>query len=307
MIQSNLISTKTIIAKVIADLQLKESEINISDIREWIYEAVLKIGAIQQFEHKVQILPIVGHQAKLPCDLYKLGQVAYSFNNSNSWLPMRKCTSSFGVYHDKKCINKPEMLIQDNKLIPLVRQLFDINNDKDALLKISNDKDLRDTLCKLLNNYTEPSVNGQYVKGSRHQDNTMYSIDLQYMTKPGYIMTNVPSGKVKIEYYAIYTDDDSLPMIPNMESYKEAIFWYVTMKLLYPKRLSGTISDRIYYDAQNSWNFYRKNAYSEAMMPSSVDDMATISNTWNKLYPEVNDEYLFMSTTGEEQNIFNQN
>nr|DAJ18025.1 MAG TPA: hypothetical protein [Podoviridae sp. ctY3D12] len=47
MINNKLISSGTIIAKVIADLDLKEDQIRITDIREWIQECVLKIGAIQ--------------------------------------------------------------------------------------------------------------------------------------------------------------------------------------------------------------------------------------------------------------------
>lgn len=45
----------------------------------------------------------------------------------------------------------------------------------------------------------------------------MYSADLQYMTKPGYIMTNIPTGFIKIEYYAIFTDEEGMPMIPDMD------------------------------------------------------------------------------------------
>jgi hypothetical protein len=42
-----MISSNTVIAKVIADLQLQESDIRITDMREWCMEAILKIGAIQ--------------------------------------------------------------------------------------------------------------------------------------------------------------------------------------------------------------------------------------------------------------------
>jgi hypothetical protein len=93
-------------------------------------------------------------------------------------------------------------------------------------------------------------------------------------------------------------------MIPDLESYKEAIYWYVTMKLMYPKKLKGEISQGDYYDIRNSYNFYRKQAYAEAMMPG-VDDIESIKNDWNKLYPEIDDHSLFFSTTGEEQIIYN--
>lgn len=306
MINNRMISSASVVAKVIADLDLREDEIRITDIREWIMESILKIGAIQQFEHKVEILPIECHQVSLPCDLYKLDQVAYSYCCNGGWLPMRKATSSFGVSHDNQCCSKACMLVQDAAMFPLVKNMFNLTNDREALDKLNEDNNLRETLSALINQNTVPTANGRYL-GNRigHKDGTMYSYDLQYMTKPGYIMTNVPRGYIKISYYAIYTDEDSMPMIPDLESYKEAIYWYVTMKLMYPKKLKGQISQGDYYDIRNSYNFYRKQAYAEAMMPT-VDDLENVKNAWHKLYPEMNDHDTFFSTSGEEQILYNQ-
>lgn len=307
MINNRMISSNTVIAKVIADLQLQESDIRITDIREWCMEAILKIGAIQQYEHKVAILPIECHQVALPCDLYKLGQVAFSFCNGGGWLPMRKATSSFGVFHDRECSNEPCMLIPDTAMFPLVKNMFNLNTDREALDKLNEDTNLRQTLSILLNQWTVGTVNGKFVPGVvDHRDGTMFSNELQYTTKPGYINTCMPRGFVKISYYAIYTDEDSMPMIPDLESYKECLYWYITMKLMYPKKLKGQISQGDYYDIRNSYNFYRKQAYAEAMMPT-VDDLETISNIYTKLYPEINDHSMFFSTSGDEQNIYNQN
>lgn len=307
MINNRMISSASVVAKVIADLDLKEDQIRITDIREWIMEGILKIGAIQQYEHKVAILPIECHQVALPCDLYKLGQVAFSFCNGGGWLPMRKATSSFGVFHDRECSNEPCMLIPDTAMFPLVKNMFNLNTDREALDKLNEDTNLRQTLSILLNQWTVGTVNGKFVPGAvDHRDSTMFSNELQYTTKPGYINTCMPRGFVKISYYAIYTDEDSMPMIPDLESYKEAIYWYVTMKLMYPKKLKGQISQGDYYDIRNSYNFYRKQAYAEAMMPT-VDDLETISNIYTKLYPEINDHNMFFSTSGDEQNIYNQN
>lgn len=307
MINNRMISSNTVIAKVIADLQLQESDIRITDMREWCMEAILKIGAIQQYEHKVAILPIECHQVALPCDLYKLGQVAFSFCNGGGWLPMRKATSSFGVFHDRECSNEPCMLIPDTAMFPLVKNMFNLNTDREALDKLNEDTNLRQTLSILLNQWTVGTVNGKFVPGViDHRDSTMFSNELQYTTKPGYINTCMPRGFVKISYYAIYTDEDSMPMIPDLESYKEAIYWYVTMKLMYPKKLKGQISQGDYYDIRNSYNFYRKQAYAEAMMPT-VDDLASVQNSWLKLYPEIDAHDTFYSTVGERQDIYNQN
>lgn len=302
MINNKLVSSNRIIAKVIADLDLKESDIRISDIKQWIGEGMEKIGAIQQLEHKVAVIPVKGHQCQLPCDLYQLGQVAFSFSDSGSWLPMRKATSSFGVFRDNPCAGKPNMVIQDTILFPLVKNIFNLVTDEEALEKLNEDTNLRQTLSALLNQYTVGTNNGRLEGFSTDA----FMNNLQYMTKPGYIMTNIPCGLVKISYHAIYTDDDGMPMIPDNASYAEALYWYVTMKLLYPKKLKGQISQGDYYDIRNSWNYYRKQAYGEAMMPT-IDDLETINNIWTRLYPEQNDHDTFFANAGDKQVIYNQN
>lgn len=296
-----MVSSKAVIAKIIADLDLKEDDIKITDIREWISEAMEKIGAVQQLEHKVANLKICDYQAKLPCDLYRLNQVAFSFENSCGWLPMRKVTNSFGIY--KKCGKcDPKMLIQDNALLPLVKNIFNLDNDKDALEILNSDQNIKQTLSALVNQYTVPSNNGRLIVGNPATFNT----SLQYSTKPGYITVNVPCGWVKVSYHAIPTDEDSMPMIPDIPSYFEAIFWYVAMKMSYPKYLKGQLSQNIYYDMRSSWNFYRKQAYAEAMMPT-VDELETIKNVWHKPYTEFRDHDTFFETTGDEQILYNWN
>lgn len=301
MIDNKLVSSKAVLAKIIADLDLKEDEIRITDVREWIGEAMEKIGAVQQLEHKVANLKICDYQAKLPCDLYRLNQVAFSFENSCGWLPMRKVTNSFGIY--KKCGEcDPKMLIQDNALLPLVKNIFNLDNDKDALEILNSDQNIKQTLSALVNQYTVPSNNGRLIVGNPATFNT----SLQYSTKPGYITVNVPCGWVKVSYHAIPTDEDSMPMIPDIPSYFEAIFWYVAMKMSYPKYLKGQLSQNIYYDMRSSWNFYRKQAYAEAVMPT-VDELETIKNVWHKPYTEFRDHDTFFETTGDEQILYNWN
>lgn len=300
MIENNLISSKAVVAKILADNDMSENDLQITSIREWIGEAMEKIGAVQQLEHKVVTIPVVCHQAKLPCDLYRLNQVAFSLSNGETWLPMRKATNSFGVNNHASC-NKPEMLIQDDALIILVKNLYNLTDDRKALDIINSDPNVRQTLSALLNQYTVGTVNGKYVG----YDSTMLNSQLQYTTKPGYIMTNIPNGFVKVSYHAIVTDEEAMPMIPDNPSYMEAIYWYVTMKLEFPNYKNGKTPRYVYYDIKNSWNFYRKQAYAEAMMPG-VDELQTLQNGWLKLYPEINEHDTFFSSLGDRQILYNQ-
>lgn len=302
---NKLVSSKAVIAKVIADLNLDESELRISDVRQWIADAMEEIGAVQQYEQKVEILPIVGYQAKLPCDLHRINQAVFSMDGCKGWLPMRRSTGSFGPtkWIDWNGCCKPQMLIQDNKIFPIVKALYNVNTDAEALKILNEEPNVRDTINTLINQYTFPSNNGRLQIGVLNK----YQPTLQYTVKPGWIVTNIPKGFIKLSYTAIYTDEDSMPLIPDNVDYFEAIFWYVAMKMMYPKVLKGELNANLYQDMKNSWRLYKKKAYGNAMMPSSRDEMETIQNVWNKFYPELDEHDLAFDELGDEQFIYNQN
>ena len=302
---TKLVSSKSVIAKVIADLDLKDDNLRITDLRHWIGEAIEKIGSPQQLIHKVSgiedepILTLSNHQVALPTNLYKLEQVAYSPNENGPWYSMRKATGSFDVWGEETGATTPEMLIPDEALIVLVKTLYNIVSDIDAYAKLNSDPNIRTTLTALVNagTYVIPGYKSGFLK-------TNISDDYQYTTKPGYIMTNVPDGYLKLSYYAIPRDSDYYPLVPETQSYFEACYWYIVMKLKYPEYLRGTLNRQTYYDMKNSWNYYCKQAYGDAMMPSS-DDMESLKNNWLRIIPVQDEHDSFYSTIGEKQRIYN--
>lgn len=298
-----MVSSKSVIAKVIADLDLKEEDIKITDIKQWIGDACMNIGSVNQLEHKVVVLPLNSYQCKLPCDLERLNSVAYSTCDQGGWIPMKKTTGTFSVYDKKKCCGNCEMIIHDDAMFPLVKNMFNLITDEQALEKLNSDDNLRKTLSCLINQHTVCSING---KLTNLTGGTNFSNTVQYDLKPGYLISNVPDGYVKISYHAIFTDEEGMPMIPDIPSYFEAIYWYVAMKLYYPKYLSGDIPQHVYYDMKRSYNFYRKQAYSESLMPN-IDELTNIKHTWHTLIPEVDEDKTFFSTTGDRQEIYNHN
>jgi hypothetical protein len=60
----------------------------------------------------------------------------------------------------------------------------------------------------------------------------------------------------------------------------------------------------LWIDAKNSYNFYRKQAYAESLMPNQ-DELTNVKYTWNTLVPEIDEERTFFSTTGDRQEIYN--
>lgn len=152
----------------------------------------------------------------------------------------------------------------------------------------------------------DPDNPGEYITEDEKEDTYSYEYGLVYTLVPGYIRTNIKEGYLLLSYTRIPTDDDGYPMIPENISFQEAVYWYIVMKLMYPKWAQGQVRDMVYFDARSSWNFYRKQAYGEAMMPNA-DNLESIKNAWLKIVPELGAHDNFFSTVGEEQVIYNHN
>lgn len=262
-----------------ADLDISEKNIRVTDMKEWIFEAVDKIGAPMQYITKESgvdgepVMKIHDYQVPLPCGIQSLDAVAYGQKKDGPWTPMRTNTSQFkGNPHDHHDHDKPI----PEKPITTLSQLYTINGMK--YLKPWN-----------INVHNDP----------------------QYFIKPGWIVTNQKEGYVKIAYKTIATDERGYPLIPDMSSYQEAVYWYVVMKLSFPKYLKGKLGGKgvntaqnTYFYIQQQWNFYRNQAYAECMMPTA-GDMDSIKNEWNKLVPDWDSGDTFFNSVGKRQNIYN--
>ena len=299
-------SVKRVIAKVFTDLDLQEGEHRIGDMIEWAGEALEKIGAFPSFINKVTgkdgspILKVVNYQAPLPCDFHRMIQVSYGVTETGPFYPMRYATGSFdhgsilntNMDNASSSDENPE-----SSLITLTMSLYDLSYAA-ALLKLNDEPDIRSQLNSMLN-----QMDGAAVTTTDIIDTTF---DYTYVITPGYIKTNQSAGYIMMAYQAIPTDNEGFPLIPDDASFFEALYWYITMKLMYPKWVQGSVRDGIYFDARRSWNYYCKQAYGNALMPNK-DQLESIKNTWNRLVPELNEWNTGFSTLGQRQIIYNSN
>ena len=275
----NYIKCESVIAKIMADLDSTEVRQRTSDIREWIFEAIDKIGAPMQYINResgdeyTPILKIEDNQVPLPNDLVHLDGVAYSLTPEGPWIAMATNSS---VFKEPRRKPKGRVTPEYKKLMTSQSQLYTING-----VKCSE---------KFMEAYVENKP--------------------EYFVKPGWIVLNRDKGFVKIAYKAIATDERGYPLIPDLSSYQEAVYWYCVMKLSFSKWMKGTLGGKgvntgqnIYTYIQQQWNFYRNQAYAEAMMPTA-DDMKTIKNEWNKLVPEFESDQTFFKDINKEQQIY---
>jgi len=90
----------------------------------------------------------------------------------------------------------------------------------------------------------------------KHAEKVFAQKDAEYFIKPGWMVINKPKGFIKIAYKAIPTDERGYPLIPDLASYQEAIYWYVMMKLTFPKWVNGTIGGNSKYAQKYAANTY---------------------------------------------------
>lgn len=292
---------ESVIAKIMADLDSSETRQRTSDIREWIFEAIDKIGAPMQYISRqsgvngVSVFKIQDYQIPLPSDLVHLDGVAYSNSKDGVWVPCSTQTSIF---------KSPSVHNNQHKVVVL----------DDSQSNMTIEEQQQNQLPPMQHKYptVQAQINRPHTNGF---SDLLYTHDYQdkpeYFIKPGWIVFNRKDGFVKLSYKAIATDERGYPLIPDLTSYQEAIYWYVNMKLSFPKFLKGQLGGKlksanitIYNYIQQQWNFYRNQAYAEAMMPTA-DDMQNIKNDWNKLIPDWDGDDTFFKYTGKEQLTYN--
>lgn len=303
----NYIKCESVIAKIMADLDSTEVRQRTTDIREWIFEAIDKIGAPMQYIKKesgadgVPILKIQDHQVPLPPDLQYLDAVAYSDKPKGPWIPMSTTTNIFREPKHERSSDDAVVIETEMPHDPENKTIFPthkvIGGHQPAAYK----------------QYTSQSqfytINGMKYLQKMWLDGNVNKPE--YFIKPGWIVTNQKDGYIKLAYKAIATDERGYPLIPDLSSYQEAIYWYVTMKLSFSKWFKGRLGGKgvntgqnLYTFVQQQWNFYRNQAYAEAMMPTA-DDMQNIKNDWNKLIPDWDGDDTFFKHINKEQLLYN--
>lgn len=112
-----------------------------------------------------------------------------------------------------------------------------------------------------------------------------------YILDGSFIKTTFESKWVAISYRAFNLDADGYPNVPDAASFSEALFWYITMKIL----LRGFQHPVVQYqDAEQRWLKYCTQARNEYNMPDK-DDYRTFRSKWVQMIPrydrDINDLY----------------
>lgn len=182
---------RSVIARVIRNTRVQDTSY-ILDMHEWIWEAMNMMRTQQIMEHKVKVLHIDFHKAKLPSGLDTLDAVQFQGYR----LPMGNGVRSV------------EMEVKAMAPDPMFQSLPQAQLQKDVTVPAYK------RMVETVKSY--PVLPGEY-----------YKID-----DPGYITTSFAEGDVVLYYQSIPVDEDGMPKIPDNENYKQAIYWYVRAMMI---------------------------------------------------------------------------
>lgn len=260
-----LTSSNEIIARVIRDFRVNNINWKASAY-DWIADAMLAINAWYSFKTIEKDVKIESHKAHYPCNLIELIGVKHNGHK----LPLGK---NIAKVHSRRLFNREDVRMDitnyekvwevNAKIIELanLQQIYDAEHNPEDLDRIVE-------LTKQIANYTIPYAAFPYNKYGFHY----------YNLQPGCIETTFEEGCITLIYTGSVSDENDLPLVPNVFEFKEAIAWFIMSRLL----LGGYEHPVLNYEkADAKWEFFKLAARNKIKMPS-IDRMQALANMWTQ-------------------------
>lgn len=249
-------SIDEVIGKVIRHTRVKDTAF-IIDMHEWIPECMRLMNTHMQYVPDYKDVEIKFHKGKLPCGLV--------FIEAVEWCGARLRYGN-SVKHPQApdCDTDVEQINGAFVSIPYkagtANSTYSFSSDIKSVYKL-------------------PACSNQW-----------YQVEL------GRILTSFEEGWVRIFFRKTPTDARGLPLIPDNENYKQALYWYTRACMI-----GAGFEDRIFgWDQCNqNYEFYAARAVTEIDFPSP-DEMETRLNTQLRLiFPQDYFDNFFSMTSGE--------
>jgi hypothetical protein len=107
-----------------------------------------------------------------------------------------------------------------------------------------------------------------------------------YYVESDYIKTTFQNGYVYLSYQAFPTDDNGWPLVPKSYAFRQALYWYVIMKMM-EGGFEHSNRQINYQTAMLQWEKYCTQAESESKFPD-LDRYESFMNQWVRLIPNIN-------------------
>ena len=269
--QFKYVSSSTIISKVIRDLGV--TDINKSDMIEWMGEAIQAIGTNGMKEESVMFLEIANHVADLPSEVSEVVKVYrnHKYDIGDCVLPLEAAVEDEHTVeiHDVTCGCD---IIPDEDLPRWTRRFerrWEYLDWDVSPLRTNRFTPIALSSAILFSGVTCEAINEGLSTCSGDE----------YQLQNGAIKTSFPTGQVAIAYRHTPLDSEGYPMIPDLYSVQAAITHYISYKLFARMWYQGRegMSDKMQW-ADREYQFYVKQAKNDTWMLYGIDEHQNMIN-----------------------------
>lgn len=261
------------ISSIIRKLQIGSEDIPHLDFVEWIAEAIEHIGSYYQFEEKTSVVIIDDYVGYLPCDLHELKRIKNHVTVNRSSFNERTFTqylAAIGVIDTTKMSRYERFNIE----LPM-------------------------------SSFNKPEFTNPNIDGITH-NNSMISPS-QAMTSKDYninfdkITTAFQYGMLEVKYLAIPIDERGFPLIPDNQSFRDALFWRCAyfLSMGSPELLKNPQMRDIEF-TESRWHFYCAQARASANYPN-IQMIERMKNNYMRLLNTVDDDVNGYANLGKRQ------
>ena len=116
------------------------------------------------------------------------------------------------------------------------------------------------------------------MKNNTEEEHSEYT----YVTQGCMLTASKRKGSIKISYKSIAIDEDGYPLIPDNESFKMGLEYYILHRFLEPLWIMGKIQDKVFSYIEQKRHWYLGQASSSSII-QSPDHLESIMNGLNRL------------------------
>ena len=138
------------------------------------------------------------------------------------------------------------------------------------------------------------------IENDRNCKNTTQ--EYTYITQNNVITTSMKDGWINISFNAIATDDFGYPLIPDNESFKVGLEYYIIHRTLEGLWSMGKITDKVFQYYEQKRHYYSAQA-TNSMTIKNMDQMETMFNALNRMIIDVNPQETFYKNFGVKEII----
>lgn len=264
-------SIEEVIARIIRNTRIQDSSF-ILDFNEWIPEAMNHMKTRYDLKESFADVNVVYHKGKLPCDLVWLEAVEFEGVRLGKSLTAKHHATGHNIHGaSDPIVNTP---------------LFS------SIITVSHNQTYFDEDNLMYHSDIQPLEGSTLDPECVQQPSKYYDIEMDY------IVTSFSKGTVRLHYRARPSDQNGLPLIPDNENYKEAIYNYVRAKMQ-----GAGYKDTVYREEElmRRFEMYAARAIGEITYPTPDEAEASMNmvrfippaNYWENFFRVDNPERVY--------------